>query len=102
MVGGRELLAISKPNWAVWWAVLIGTYRSPGVGECSQAPGERRTVLAHLLRNVVQGVENMLGQLGGGLIAEFRILRNSLCNELHALFVDGNVRRGLRHRGCLS
>jgi len=40
---------------------------------------------------VVQGVENVLRQLGGGLVAELRILRNGLCNELHTLFVDGNV-----------
>src|SRR5689334_2674338 len=102
MVAGRELLAVSKLNCAGWRAVLVGTYYSPDVYECSHAPGERHTVLALLYRNVVQDVENVLGQLCGGLVAEFRVLRNRLRDELHALFVDGNVRTGLRHHRCLS
>jgi hypothetical protein len=30
---------------------------------------------------VVQGVENVLGQLGGGLVAELEFFVNGLCNE---------------------
>jgi len=31
---------------------------------------------------------NVLGQLGGGVVAEFRVLRNGLPNEPHTLFVE--------------
>src|SRR4051794_17730737 len=103
MVGGRTPPRVSKPICAGWWAVLVGTYSSPDVCGCSQAPRERRTVLAHLFRNVVQGVENVLGQLGGGLVAEFRVLRDGLGDEPHTLFVEGHVGRGgFRHHECLS
>ena len=40
--------------------------------------------------------------LGGSLVAEFRVLRNRLCNQSHTLFMKGNIGGDFRHHGFLS
>src|SRR3954470_13272310 len=86
IVVGRGRGAVVRPACTVWWTVLIGTDSSPDVDERWGGSD-----LPDLLRDVVQRVENVLGQIDGDVLGERRVLRQRVRDELHALVVARHV-----------